>query len=679
MHKLAVLKFVADGSFEKGFALVLEISEEGDRPFFQTIGQLPRSPEITKYYAYWQKLYYNLGTRIRRLTEPNYRIHVPPEQVTNVSLHDDCEDTAQLLSCSLNSWLRSESCRTIREGFLENLQQSDEIRVIIETEDDQLRRLPWHLWEILERYPKAEVALSVPTYGRIHRSFRFGEKVKVLAILGNSEGIDVQMDEYALKRLPNADVQFLVEPKRKQLNDQLWEKGWDILYFAGHSSSQPGGKTGCISLNQTQSLSIAQLRYALKRAVENGLKVAILNSCDGLGLARNLADLQIPQIIVMREPVPDLVAQEFLKSFLAAFARGESFYLAMREARLRLQGLEDQFPCATWLPIICQHPAEMPPRWSDWSRQQRTEQLVAQGATRSGGGTAKRYESAAIGEIYDRRTTGTHTSAQVATRPVPLTSNQVRQRRVTTKLKQVKQVTTQVSVGIQTGYQLITSGLLAAIAVLQLVVLGGIGGSIGAAIGFWLTYWSPLANPLAQWFAHSSYSRLPGLSAKLEPAVLLFAIAGFVTAMALMQARALERQAWMWTPVWMGSIGYGLGWLSWQFNHDPTISGPLGLLGAIAVGVLVLGLGLYERPLIHILVTAIGTQITLVQLARSRWLDIGDFILVLSAPKNFALHFTGSMLGSSIHFFTLLGCILGLWLGSSYFLISPFFDRWRHE
>jgi hypothetical protein len=61
----------------------------------------------------------------------------------------------------------------------------------------------------------------------------------------------------------------------------------------------------------------------------------------------------------MREPVPDQVAQAFLKYFLETFAVGESFYLAVREARERLQGWEDQFPCATWVthdfPEPCHH------------------------------------------------------------------------------------------------------------------------------------------------------------------------------------------------------------------------------------------------------------------------------------------------------------------------------------
>ncbi len=82
-----------------------------------------------------------------------------------------------------------------------------------------------------------------------------------------------------------------------------------------------------------------------------------------MGLAQELADLHIPQIIVMREPVPDIVAQEFLQHFIKTFAEGNSLYLAVPDSRERSQCLEDHCPCATWLPIICQHLAEVPTTW----------------------------------------------------------------------------------------------------------------------------------------------------------------------------------------------------------------------------------------------------------------------------------------------------------------------------
>jgi CHASE2 domain-containing sensor protein len=143
----------------------------------------------------------------------------------------------------------------------------------------------------------------------------------------------------------------------------LWDATWDILFFAGHSATE--GEQGRIHLNPQDSLTIEELRYGLQRAIANGLQLAIFNSCDGLGLAYELEQLHLPQLIVMREPVPDRVAQEFLKQFLIAFSSDQPFYVAARQARERLQGLEDEFPCASWLPIICQNPTSISPTWQE--------------------------------------------------------------------------------------------------------------------------------------------------------------------------------------------------------------------------------------------------------------------------------------------------------------------------
>ena len=354
MGKLVVFK-LGEGSFEQGFPVVLQIGEDGDRPAVELACKLPPAPEMLQLYQTWQAAYRRLGLRSR--------LEAKVGMVTNVAKLDDCYNAAKLLSDRLNCWLNSEPFRPIREKLLEQLNPADTVRLIIQTEDNWLRRLPWHLWDLGDRYPKAEIALSAPVYQQVTQLAAPTTKVRILAILGNSAGINTQTDRVLLQQLPDAEITFLVEPQLPELSEQLWDQSWDILFFAGHSSSQANGKTGRIYINQTDSLTIEQLKYAVNKAVAGGLKIAIFNSCDGLGLARDLADLQIPQIVVMREPVPDRVAHEFLKYFLAAFARGETLYLAVREARERLQALEQQFPCASWLPVICQNLAEVPPTW----------------------------------------------------------------------------------------------------------------------------------------------------------------------------------------------------------------------------------------------------------------------------------------------------------------------------
>ncbi|WP_204368481.1 CHASE2 domain-containing protein [Neosynechococcus sphagnicola] len=268
-----------------------------------------------------------------------------------------------MLLAALNQWLSGAELQPIREKLLEKLLATEPIQMVLQTADPLLQRLPWHRWSLLERYTQMELALSHPTFERPERCWQPRSTVKILAILGNSEAIDVQADRKLLEQLPNATVKFLVEPNLRDITDQLWEAGWDILFFAGHSSRPDQAGSGRIFVNPREHLTLDQLKYALRKAIEGGLVLAIFNSCDGLGLVPNLLELPIPQLIVMREPVPDRVAQAFLQYFLKAFSGGKSLYLAVREARQRLQGLENQFPCATWLPVIFQNLAEHPPTW----------------------------------------------------------------------------------------------------------------------------------------------------------------------------------------------------------------------------------------------------------------------------------------------------------------------------
>jgi CHASE2 domain-containing sensor protein len=343
---------------QQGFNVTLAIGAVGKSPEVETTGYLPPAPELTTHLqSHWQNNY-------RRLGAP-YRIQ--PKGITyGGSIKpriDECKRSANLLRDRFRQWLDSEAFRPLNMRLREELNRGDAVRVLVRTDDPDLQKLPWQEWDFFESYAKAEVALGAiafdtpKTIASLQQSTRF----RILAILGHSKGLDVEADRRLLQHLPKAETTFLVEPNHQQLNDRLWEQSWDIIFFAGHSETE--GERGRIYINKTDSLTIDELRYALKKAVDRGLKLAIFNSCDGLGLARQLHDLQIPHTIVMRELVPDQIAQEFLKHFLTAFAAGQSFYLAAREARERLQGWEKQFPCASWLPIIYQNLQQEPLTW----------------------------------------------------------------------------------------------------------------------------------------------------------------------------------------------------------------------------------------------------------------------------------------------------------------------------
>jgi WD40 repeat protein/energy-coupling factor transporter ATP-binding protein EcfA2 len=339
----------------------------------QYVGSLPAAPQLVRLYRNWQTVYQGLCNRFQVLMPLDHAgiddaLEIEEGGTTNVSQFS-FEELCQQFQSGINDWLRSESFLNIDRQVRSQLDPTDEIRVIIATNDELLRRLPWQQWEFFRDYPRAEMALARPEYKRRETMLAQRQprtRVRVLAILGDTQDIDLAAESHFLHSLPDADVELLVNPSRPEFTMKLWDGvGWDILFFAGHSCSE--GETGRIYLNDEavdNSLTIEQLEEALKTAVENGLQLAIFNSCDGLGLAIALEKLHTPVAIVMREPVPNRVAQAFFKHFMAAFAIDRlSLYLSVQQARRKLQGLESEFPGASWLPAICQNPAIEPPTW----------------------------------------------------------------------------------------------------------------------------------------------------------------------------------------------------------------------------------------------------------------------------------------------------------------------------
>jgi CHASE2 domain-containing sensor protein len=349
--KVVVLELDGDCRIEP-VRVKLEFGPAGQRPTLQSRGELPPCPELIAALDRWRYRYRHLG-QINRALKPQeilYEGRIRPVSV------DECRAAAEDLSTQFQQWLAVDSFRLIDEQLREECHRGDAIQVSIRTQNRVLQRLPWHLWRFIERYPQAEVGLSAPVAELPPQTTkpRRNRNIRILAILGHSDGIDIERDRRLLNHIPGAEVHFLPSPGRENLSQSLWDEPWDILFFAGHSETED--TQGRIYLSNEESLTLDELKNSLRRAIRNGLKLAIFNSCDGLGLAYELEQLNIPQMIVMREPVPDLVAQAFLKGFLQAFSQGASLYEAVREARERLEGLQGQYPCASWLPVIFENP-----------------------------------------------------------------------------------------------------------------------------------------------------------------------------------------------------------------------------------------------------------------------------------------------------------------------------------
>ncbi|MDZ7969368.1 MAG: CHAT domain-containing protein [Nostoc sp. DedSLP03] len=335
MKKLVILKF--DGNFESGFQVNLEIANEGQRAYLTTTTKLPENISISQILNNLHEIYCSLDSQ--------FRIKYGGSSRGNLEcLKQECTRESINLVAGFNQWLNAPSF-TFIANTLKDLNPQDEIRIIITTSCHELRQLPWHLWDVLTELPLVEVALSSPNAERGERPYR--EKIRILIILGDRTGINIHKDKQYLQSFCGNDAEIILidNPSREELNHYLQDNlGWDMLFFSGHSQTQ--GMQGRIYLNDRDSLTMAELRDALQVAIKRRLQIAFFNSCDGLGIAYELEQLYIPQVIVMREPVPDKVAQEFLNYFLQQFTSGKSLYISVKNARLELEKLEEEFPCS---------------------------------------------------------------------------------------------------------------------------------------------------------------------------------------------------------------------------------------------------------------------------------------------------------------------------------------------
>jgi CHASE2 domain-containing sensor protein len=344
-----------DGSLESGLQVRMFVNEEGQDSFENATGKLSANCELVDCLNRWQTAYKKLSQAVRLSVNKI----IVEEIVDDKAEH--CRELGAELEAKFREWLlHSPEFGNIEQKIREAVvRERDTIRIVINTEDKQLHRLPWHKWSFVNDHRFAEVCFGVSSRPEEPITLKRKGKVKILAIIGDDTNIDVEADKKLLKELPNTDVKILPQPTREVINRHLWNERYDILFFAGHSLSKKS--SGVLHINSKDALLVDNLEYGLKRAIANGLQLAIFNSCDGLGLAYHLEKLGIPQVVVMREPVPDRVAHEFLKNFLDSMAREhQPFHLAIRTAREKLNGLEDNYPCAGWLPLTFQRPWDKP-------------------------------------------------------------------------------------------------------------------------------------------------------------------------------------------------------------------------------------------------------------------------------------------------------------------------------
>ena len=60
----------------------------------------------------------------------------------------------------INQWFNSLEFQPIDRALRTHINIKDEAVLVIQTDDEVLRKLPWHEWDFFNQYKKAEFALS---------------------------------------------------------------------------------------------------------------------------------------------------------------------------------------------------------------------------------------------------------------------------------------------------------------------------------------------------------------------------------------------------------------------------------------------------------------------------------------------------------------------------------------
>jgi len=285
------------------------------------------------------------------------------------------------LLCEFHQWLRQGELyqihsrivqaavdlekKTVQEG---KKGHSPAIEVFLACNSIELERLPWEAWEIgtgfaapgkirFVRMPVNIQEPPMPPQGRRRRA-------RILAVLGDDTGLNFQSEREALRSLspeitfvgwqPEKDIEAL---KTEIVNAISDARGWDILFFAGHSNEAclAGGQLG---IAPGVSLFLNEIIQPLKIAKENGLQFALFNSCKGLSIANTLIDIGLSQVAIMREPIHNRVAEEFFLHFVQNLAQYKDVHESILAACQYLK-LEKQltYPSASLTPSLFRHPA----------------------------------------------------------------------------------------------------------------------------------------------------------------------------------------------------------------------------------------------------------------------------------------------------------------------------------
>jgi len=350
-----------------------------------------RFPETLKtLYRVWQKAYLDFyGSLVRGQVKMSGSVAVPAVDWRAKLVQAEAQFLAEF-----HYWLSSAELLEMRKQIASggNINPGtfsvSQIEVFLTCDSLELARLPWEVWEIGTEFAATQTIRIARTPANLRaetgRRSRSG-KMRVLAILGDDTGLNFQTDRDAVQSLSRiAEVEFVgwqegnpVTDLKTQICQAIADpNGWDILFFAGHSNETnlTGGE---LTISPNQSILVSEIAPQLLLAKQNGLQFAIFNSCKGLSIANSLIDLGLAQVAVMREPIHNQVAQEFLVRFVRELTSDKDVQDALRSTCQSFKLDKNlTYPSAYLIPSLFRHPESIPFRLKPFGWQEKLKQWL---------------------------------------------------------------------------------------------------------------------------------------------------------------------------------------------------------------------------------------------------------------------------------------------------------------
>ncbi len=289
--------------------------------------------------------------------QSQYR-QLEPEQSAPPQIRQ-CQIASNELLQQFHDWFKGADFQPLRKKIQQHVSLIAPIQVLITSLEVPMLKLPWNLClqQILPAHLQTEVVVRCAA-----PLVTAKPQVSICAVISSGAKIDIDKSRSQLQSLPATHSHFLVGAQPAEVLRAIARPGNVLLI-----SSQLSGyaHSDRILVNAQDSITSTELRTALHSAVCHGLQLLVLNVGDGVELAAELTEVNIPHMVVMRELIPDRVANELTKLILKDMARGQSLSLALRDSRSKLQRVERVFPAVSWLPLLFQSRAVADLQWFD--------------------------------------------------------------------------------------------------------------------------------------------------------------------------------------------------------------------------------------------------------------------------------------------------------------------------